>query len=61
MIRSTLRRAVVLTATIAIVLPLTSAAQAVPSEQLSALTYRHRARTTWAPPREVCGRPKMVV
>ncbi|HIF06212.1 MAG TPA: sialidase, partial [Gemmatimonadetes bacterium] len=41
MIRSTLRRAVVLTATIAIVLPLTSAAQAVPSEQLSALTYRH--------------------
>ena len=41
MIRSTLRRAVVLTAIIAIVLPLTSAAQTVPAEQLSALTYRH--------------------
>ena len=41
MIRSTLRRAVVLTATIAIVLPLTAAAQTVPAEQLSALTYRH--------------------
>ena len=41
MIRSTLRHAVVLTATIAIVLPLTAAAQTVPAEQLSALTYRH--------------------
>ena len=41
MIWSALRRSVVLTAAFAIVIPITSTAQTVPSEQLTAMTYRH--------------------